>query len=89
MCLAAGLRGIAIVARESIKPELQHDLRRARRPAALAFHIFETFEKTADVKQKPDEFRSHRIGCLAHLLARRNDRIGKGSRATTAILRNL
>jgi hypothetical protein len=80
--LAACLGCIAIVARESIKPQLQHNFRRARRPTALAFHIFEALEKAAYVQQKPNEFRSYRLQRLAHLLARRNDPIGEGSHAT-------
>src|SRR5215208_5290650 len=79
--LAARLRGIAIVAREAIKTELQHDFCRTRRPGALPFHVFKPFEKAADVEQESDEFGSDRIECLPHTLARRNDAVRQVSHA--------
>ena len=52
---------IAVMARQPVETELQHDFGRARRPAALALDIFEALEEAADVEQKPGEFRSDRV----------------------------
>ena len=90
MSTTARFGGVAIVAGEPIERELQHHFGRARRPAALAFHVFKAFEKAADVEQKADEFGPDRVECLPHALARRNDGFGEGGRATAgaAILRH-
>ena len=88
---AARLGAVAVVAREPVEPELQHDLGRARRPAALALDIFEPFEEAADVEQQAGEFGPDRIERVAHALARRDDGFGEGrppAAGAAAILRH-
>lgn len=46
---------------EAIERELQHDLRRARGPAALMLGYFESFQKAAYVDKQTGKFRACRI----------------------------
>lgn len=50
---AARFGGKAIVPRQAVKAELQHDLARSRWPAALALDIFEPLEKAAHIDYRP------------------------------------
>ena len=54
---AARFGAVAVVPRQPVEPELQHDLGGAARPAALALDIVEPLEEAADVDQQAGEFR--------------------------------
>ena len=69
---------------EAIKRELQHDLRRARRPAALTLGYFEPFQKTANVDKQTGKFRTDRIKRMMHALPSGNDGIRQKTRLMTA-----
>src|SRR5947209_2327101 len=69
----------AVMAREPVETELQDNLGRTQGPAALAFDVFETFEKAADVEQHVCEFRTDRLERAVDLLASRDNRIGEGA----------
>ena len=58
---AARFRSIAVVAREAIEREPEHDLAGARRPRAIALNVGEALEKAADIDQQPAEFRTYGI----------------------------
>ena len=82
----ARLGGVAVVAGQPVETELQHHLGRSRRPAALTFHVFETFEEAAYVEQDPAELRSRGVERPPHALARGERRFRKGLDAAAAIL---
>jgi hypothetical protein len=56
---------------EALERELQHDLRRARGPAALTLGYFEPFQKTAYVDKQTGKFRTYRIKRMMHVVAGR------------------
>jgi hypothetical protein len=60
---------------EAFKRELQHNLRRARRPTALTLGYFEPFQKAAYVDKQTRKFRTDRIKRMMHTLAGGNDGI--------------
>ena len=62
---------------EAFKRELQHNFRRARRPAAFTLGYIESFQKAAYVYKQTGKFRTDRIKCMMHALAGGNDGIGK------------
>ena len=59
--LAVRLAVQAVVPRQPIEAELQHDLGRARRPASLALDLLEPLEEAADVDQQAGKLRADRI----------------------------
>ena len=65
---------------ETFKRELQHDLRRARRPAALTLGYFESLQKTAYIDEQARKFRTDRVKRVMHALPSGNDRIRQKSR---------
>ena len=65
---------------ETFKRELQHDLRRARRPAALTLGYFESLQKTAYIDEQARKFRADRVKRVMHALPGGNDRIRQKSR---------
>ena len=69
---------------EALERELQHDLRRARGPAALTLGYFEPFQKTAYVDKQAGKFRTYRIKCMVQALPSCNDAIRQKTRLMTA-----
>lgn len=69
---------------EAFKRELQHNLRRAHRPAALTLCYVEPFQKAAYVYQQTRKFRTDRIKRMMHALAGGNDGIRQKTRVMTA-----
>ena len=69
---------------EAFKRELQHNLRRARRPAALTLGYFEPFQKAAYVDKQTGKFRTDRIKRVMHALTGGNDGIQQKARVMTA-----
>ena len=69
---------------EAFKRELQHNLRRAHRPAALTLCYVEPFQKAAYVYQQTGKFRTDRIKRMMHALAGGNDGIRQKTRVMTA-----
>ena len=69
---------------EAFKRELQHNLRRAHRPAALTLGYVEPFQKAAYVYQQTGKFRTDRIKRMMHALAGGNDGIRQKTRVMTA-----
>ena len=69
---------------EAFKRELQHNLRRARRPAALTLGYFEPFQKAAYVDKQTEKFRTDRIKRVMHALTGGNDGIRQKARVMTA-----
>jgi hypothetical protein len=76
------LRPMAIVPRDPIERELQHNFGRTRRPSPLAFYIHMVLEEAADVDQQSGEFRSSGIERLMHPLSRGDHRFGEGAGAS-------
>ena len=69
---------------EAFKRELQHNLRRARRPAALTLGYFEPFQEAAYVDKQTGKFRTDRIKRVMHALTGGNDGIRQKARVMTA-----
>jgi hypothetical protein len=69
---------------EAFKRELQHNLRRARRPAALTLGYVEPFQKAAYVYKQTGKFWTDRTKCMMHALAGGNDGIRQKTRLMTA-----
>ena len=69
---------------EAFKRELQHNLRRARRPAALALGHIEPLQKAAYVDKQTGKFRTNRIKRMVHALPGCNDGIRQKTRLMTA-----
>jgi hypothetical protein len=69
---------------EALERELQHDLRRARGPAALTLRYFEPFQKTAYVDKQAGKFRTYRIKRMMHALPGGNDAIRQKTCLMTA-----
>ena len=84
MAAPARFARIAVMAREPVERELQHDLGRARRPGAFALDVFQALEEAADVEQQAGEFRADRIERLMHALARRDHGLGESAGALAA-----
>jgi hypothetical protein len=82
----ARFRVVPVVAGEPVERKLQHHFGRARRPAAFAFHVFESLEEAADIEQKTDEFRTGSLEGVAHALARRYHRFREGRHAAAAAI---
>ena len=58
---ARRLAAIAVMARQPLKPELQHHLGRARGPNALALDVGQALEETADIEQQTGKLRACRV----------------------------
>src|SRR6185312_4065986 len=74
---ASRLAAIAVVAGQTLEPELQYHLGGARRPDALALDVSEALEETADVKQQAGELRARRVERGMHAPPRRDHRVGE------------
>ena len=75
MCASACACAIAIVTGEALKRELEHDFRRASRPAALTLGYIEPFQEAAYVDKQPGKFRTYHIKRVTHVLPGGNDGI--------------
>jgi hypothetical protein len=69
---------------EALERELQHDLCRARGPAALTLGYFEPFQKTAYVDKQAGKLRTYRIKRMMHALPGGNDAIRQKTCLMTA-----
>ena len=69
---------------EAFKRELQHNLRRARRPAAFTLGYVEPFQKAAYVYKQAGKFRTDCIKRMMNALASGNDGIRQKTRVMTA-----
>ena len=69
---------------QALERELQHDLRRARGPAALTLGYFKPFQKTAYVDKQAGKFRTYRIKCVMQALPSCNDAIRQEACLMTA-----
>ena len=69
---------------EAIERELQHDLCRARGPAALTLGYFEPFQKAAYVDKQTRKFRAYRIKRMMQALPSCNDAIRQEACLMTA-----
>ena len=61
---------------QALERELQHDLRRARRPLPLPLDQIELFQKTTDIEQKTGEFGADHIQSMPNSLTRGDNTVG-------------
>ena len=71
------MRGIAIMTGETLERELEDDLCRTGRPAALTFGYIEPFQKATYVEKQPGKLRAHGIKGVTHALSGGNDGISQ------------
>jgi len=69
---------------EALERELQHDLCRACRPAAVTLGYFEPLQKTAYIDEQTRKFRADRVKRVMHALPGGNDRIRQKIRSVSS-----
>ena len=75
-CLSPRLVAQAVMPRQPVQRQLQHDLGRSQRPAAFALDLLEAAQETAYVHQQSGKFRPAGFHCKPYPLPRCDDQVG-------------